>query len=152
MLTVLILRVEVSALAGVFIALMVAGTSACAGPAYQVAMPTTPAMPKLGRRAWGETEHYFLQDGGLSRNLAQLKSRSTLAQLERQPDGETLFRIDEYGLLEGCRYYTPSRTCEHARLPDGSVLGGRLHWLVPAGAPATPGAGGFILQAVSPPP
>jgi hypothetical protein len=31
-------------------------------------------------------------------------------------------------------------------LPDGSVLGGSLHWMIPAGAPATKNAGGWVLQ------
>jgi hypothetical protein len=115
-------------------------TAGCVHPSVAPSQPlaVAPAMSKVAVRA----ELVEITATG----LAVVAADSTLAQSGEGPLGDRVFRTDPHGMLEGCRYVASGRICELVTLPDGSLLGGALRWMLQPDAPATPRAAGWVVR------
>ena len=101
----------------------------------------------LLEKTTGTIAYATLRDGVLSADHPWIGSHEgTLAQSGEGPLGDRLFREDEYGFVEGCHWAPKGHVCKLALLPDNSVLGGGVHWIIPADAKATPAASGWVAQ------
>jgi hypothetical protein len=135
-------------LVGFALALALAG---CARPEV-VAVTRTAAVAPLHGKGIGTVRLQALTSRGELEPYVDLVSpggrRSNVAQSGNGPLGDRLFRLDEHELLEGCRWVASGRICNLVTLPDGTVLGGSLNWMIPEAATATPGAGGWVTRGV----
>jgi hypothetical protein len=118
-----------------------------------VVMARDPAAAAAHTKQIGTASAYALDDGALgpAENAGGFSgpTPSNAAQSGDGPLGDRVFRVDTHGFLEGCRYVAHGRICNLATLPDGkTAIGGALTWLIPGGAPATPGAGAWVAQGI----
>jgi hypothetical protein len=131
--------------------------AACSGPALAVApLPAKPADAPLARKGVGTVRFVVVRGDRLEPEATPTvfagELSATLAQSGEGTLGDRLFRLDKHSLLEGCRYVPKGRVCELVTLPDGTFLGGNVHWLVPDGAEATARAGGWVARGTFLPP
>jgi hypothetical protein len=116
----------------------------CSSPLRVVPLAVRPAETGKGDKATGEVAFLALK-GDEQASLSGAHA-GTLAQSGEGSLGDRLFREDEYGFVEACRYVAKGRVCDLITLDDGTHLGGGVHWIVPKGAAATPRAGGWVAQ------
>jgi len=145
-----ILTVQGLCAAAAAAAAAVAGAG-CAAPPAVVSVPVSAAVTNRNEKAVGLAEFANLTDQGLTPALIPFTRTSTLAQSGEGLLGDRLFRENEHGLIEGCRWVQNGRTCNLVTLPDGKYLGGGgAHWIVRDGAAATPRAGGWVVSGTVP--
>ena len=120
--------------------------TAC-GPKIGIAtVPTKPAVAPYGAKSSGQVAFLNLRDDQPVGLLA-FEHTGTLAQSGEGTLGDRIFREDEYGFAEACRWVAKGRICQLVPLPGGGWLGG-AHWIVPPGSKATPRASGWVAQGV----
>lgn len=107
---------------------------------------TRPAVAAHNQKSTGEVGFLSIR-GDEPVGLLWLTHAGTLAQTGDGTLGDRLFREDEYGFVEACRWVAKGRICELVTLPDGQPLGGG-HWIVPAGAKATPKMSGWVAEGI----
>ncbi len=127
------------------LSILFALASGCSEPVHAAYLPISPAGTGLHEKSTGLVRVQLMRGeepvaGGISPKFA-----GNMAQSGDGTLGDRLFRLDPHGLLEGCQYVPSGRVCNFVTLPDGTILGGSLHWIL-SGHTATPRAGGWVAQ------
>lgn len=131
--------------------------AACASPTIALApLPAKPAAAPYAHKGVGTVRFVVVRgdrlEPGENPMVFSGELSATLAQSGEGTLGDRVFRLNKHALLEGCRYVPKGRVCELVMLPDGTYLGGNVHWLVPTDAEASMRGGGWVAQGTFLPP
>ncbi|CAN5555980.1 hypothetical protein BH09MYX1_BH09MYX1_10750 [soil metagenome] len=123
-----------------------AGLAGCAPPVHLISVSSRPAEAGFGSKETGDVR-FMAVEGDEPTALVSLEHTGTLAQSGEGTLGDRLFREDEYGFVEACRWVAHGNVCQLVKTDDGEYLSS-VSWIIPAHSKATPKMSGWVAKGV----